>query len=117
MGIKSKSNTMNTPSLYTVEGLIFYPKSGYYTLKNLNNNAPQLVDAIKAGTLDMKEFFGRFDQIKVKETHVDAAVESFEFLFPNITKLISINDRDYFKTELDFGDNFYKLIDMDFFDV
>ena len=116
MGIKSKSNTMNTPSLYTVEGLIFTPKSGYYTLINLNNNAPQLVNAIKAGALDMKEFFSRFDKVKVKETYADAA-EYLEFLFPNITRLIIINDPDYFKTELDFGDNFYKLIDIDFFDV
>ena len=117
MGFKTKSNANKTESNYKVEGLIFFPRSGYYSLKNIDLNAIQLVDAIKAGSLDMKEFFGRFDQIKVKETHVDAAVESFEFLFPNITKLISINVRDYFKTELDFGDNFYKLIDIDFFDV
>ena len=115
MGIKHKSTAMNTPSQYKVEGLIFTPKSGYYSLLNIDNNAQQLVDAIKAGSLNMKEFFGRFDKIKVKETHVDAA-EYLEFLFPNILSLQCIKDRDYFKTELDFSDSFYSLIDLEFFD-
>ena len=114
MGFTVKSNAMNTPSQYKVEGLIFTPKSGYYSLLNIDNNAQQLVDAIKAGSLDMKEFFGRFDKTKVKETHADAA-ENLEFLFPNITRLICLYDPDYFKTELDFGDNFYSLLDMEYF--
>ena len=115
MGFKTASNANKTESNYKVEGLIFSPRSGYYSLKNIDLNAQQLVDAIKAGSLDMKEFFGRFDKIKVKETHVDAA-EYLEFLFPNITRLISINDRDYFKTELDFSDYFHSKIDVEFFD-
>ena len=115
MGLKTKSNSMNMPSNHTEKGLIFSNKSDFYSLKNIDQNAQQLVDAIKAGSLDMKEFFGRFDKIKVKETHVDAA-EYLEFLFPNITRLISINDRDYFKTELDFSDYFHSKIDVEFFD-
>ena len=115
MGIKTKSNATSTPSQFTVEGLIFSPKSGYYSLKNIDANVNQLVDAVKAGSLDMKEFFGRFEKTKVKETHVDAS-EYLEFLFPNISRLQCINDPDYFKTELDFSVNFNKLMDIEFFD-
>ena len=115
MGFKTASNANKTESNYKVEGLIFYPRSGYYSLKNIDLNAQQLVDAIKDGSLDMKEFFGRFDKIKVKETHVDAA-EYLEFLFPNISRLQCLYDPDYFKTELDFFAHFHSLIDLEFFD-
>ena len=115
MGFKTESNAMNMPSKYTIEGLIFSSKDGYEDLKNIDANAQQLVDAIKAGSLVMKEFFGRFDKTKVKETHADAA-EYLEFLFPNISRLISLSDPDYFKTELDFTDNFYSLMDIEYFD-
>ena len=106
---------MNTPSKHEVEGLVFSNREMFYSLKNIDMNAQQLVDAVKTGSLDMKEFFGRFDKIKVKETYADAA-EYLEFLFPNITRLQCINDPDYFKTELDFSASFYSLIDIDFYD-
>ena len=115
MGIKSKSNAMNMPSQITVEDLIFSPVSGYYSLKNIDTNANQLVDAIKSGSLDMKEFFSRFDKVKVKETYPDAC-EKLDEIFYNILKLYVINDRDYFKTELDFSAYFHSLIDLEFFD-
>ena len=115
MGFKTESNAMNMPSKYSIEGLIFSSKDGYEDLKNIDANAQQLVDAIKAGSLVMKEFFGRFDKTKVKETHADAA-EYLEFLFPNISRLICLSDPDYFKTELDFSDNFYSLLDIEYFD-
>ena len=115
MGIKPKSNAMNMPSKITVEDLIFSPVSGYYSLKNIDMNAQKLVDAIKAGSLDMKEFFSRFDKVKVKETYTEAS-ENLEVLFENITRLSYIKDRDYFKTELDFSASFYSLIDIDFYD-
>ena len=114
MGFKTESNAMNMPSKYTIEGLIFSSKDGYEDLKNIDANAQQLVDAIKAGSLVMKEFFGRFDKTKVKETHADAA-EYLEFLFSNISRLICLSDPDYFKTELDFADNFYSLMDIEYF--
>ena len=114
MGFKTESNAMNMPSKYTIEGLIFSSKDGYEDLKNIDANAQQLVDAIKAGSLVMKEFFGRFDKTKVKETHADAA-EYLEFLFPNISRIICLSDPDYFKTELDFTDNFYSLMDIEYF--
>ena len=113
MGIKTKSNGM--PSQIILEGLIFSSSDMYYSLKNIDANANQLVDSIKNGGLNMKEFFGRFDKIKVKETYADAA-EYLEFLFPNIAKLRCLYDPDYFKTELDFSANFYSLIDIEFFD-
>ena len=115
MGFKTKSTAMNMPSKHREEGLIFSSKSGYYSLKNIDLNAKQLVDAIKAGSLDMKEFFSRFDKVKVKETYAGAA-ENLEVLFENITRLISINDPDYFETELDFSDYFHSKIDVEFFD-
>ena len=114
MGFKTESNAMNMPSKYTIKGLIFSSKDGYEDLKNIDANAQQLVDAIKAGSLVMKEFFGRFDKTKVKETHADAA-EYLEFLFSNISRLICLSDPDYFKTELDFADNFYSLLDIEYF--
>ena len=114
MGFKTESNAMNMTSKYTIKGLIFSSKDGYEDLKNIDLNAKQLVDAIKAGSLVMKEFFGRFDKTKVKETHADAA-EYLEFLFPNISRLICLSDPDYFKTELDFADNFYSLLDIEYF--
>ena len=115
MGVKSARNAMNMPSNYKVKGLIFSNKDTYECLKNLDQNAYQLVDAIKAGSLVMKEFFGRFDKTKVKETHADAA-EYLEFLFPNISRLICLSDPDYFETELDFSDYFHSKIDVEFFD-
>ena len=115
MGLKTRSNAMNMPSQITVEGLIFLSKDMYYSLKNIDNNAHHLLEAIKAGSLDMKEFFSRFDKVKVKETYAGAA-ENLEVLFENITRLISINDPDYFKTELDFSDYFHSKIDVEFFD-
>ena len=119
MGLKSKSQANNLPSqiskTYQKSGLIFESRSAYDDLRNIDLNARQLVDAIKAGSLDMKEFFSRFDKVKVKETYAGAA-ENLEVLFENITRLISIKDRDYFETELDFSDYFHSKIDVEFFD-
>ena len=115
MGYKTKSSVNETESNYKVKGLVFSTRNGYDSLKNIDANANQLVDSIKNGGLNMKEFFGRFEKIKVKETHVDAA-EYLEFLFPNISRLQCFYDPDYFKTELDFSANFNKLIDIEFFD-
>ena len=115
MGFKTQSNEKKTQCNYKVKGLIFSSRNGYEVLKNIDANAQHLVDAIKDGGLNMKEFFGRFDKIKVKETHADAA-EYLEFLFPNISSLQCLYDPDYFKTELDFSANFHSLIDIEFFD-
>ena len=115
MGFKTESNAIEKQSNYKVKGLIFSTRNGYELLKNVDYNAQELVDSIKAGSLNMKEFFGRFDKIKVKETHVDAA-EYLEFLFPNISRLQCLYDPDYFKTELDFFAHFHSLIDLEFFD-
>ena len=115
MGFKTESNAMKKQSNYKVKGLIFSTRNGYEDLKNIDLNANQLVDAIKSGSLDMKEFFSRFDKVKVKETYPDAC-EKFDEIFYNILKLYIINDRDYFKTELDFSASFYSLIDIDFYD-
>ena len=115
MGFKTESNAMNMPSKYTIKGLIFSSKDGYEDLKNIDDNAQQLVDSIKAGSLVMKEFFGRFDKVKVVETYPDA-IENLQDIFGNITELIAINDPDYFMTELRFADYFYSLIDIEFFD-
>ena len=119
MGVKSKSQAINLPSQtskpYEKSGLIFESRNAYDDLKNIDDNAQQLVDSIKAGSLVMKEFFGKFDKTKVKETHVDAA-EYLEFLFPNISRLICLSDPDYFKTELDFSAYFHSKIDVEFFD-
>ncbi|MCG8408945.1 MAG: hypothetical protein MI923_27380 [Phycisphaerales bacterium] len=119
MGVKSKSQAMNLPSQfnkpYEKSGLIFESRNGYDELKNIDLNANQLVDAIKSGSLDMKEFFSRFDKVKVKETSLYAAQNLYE-LFENITGLSLIKDRDYFETELDFSAYFHSKIDVDFFD-
>ena len=115
MGFKTESNAIEKQSNYKVKGLIFSTRNGYEVLKNIDANAQHLVDSIKDGGLNMKEFFGRFEKTKVKETHVDAA-EYLEFLFPNISRLQCLNDQDYFKTEIDFADNFYSLMDIEYFD-
>ena len=119
MGATSKSQEINLPSqtskLYEKSGLIFESRNAYDVLKNTDLNAKQLVDAIKAGSLDMKEFFSRFDKVKVKETYIEAS-ENLDELFENITRLTLIKDRDYFKTELDFSAYFHSKIDVEFFD-
>ena len=119
MGVKSKSQAMNLPSQtskpYEKSGLIFESRNAYDDLKNIDLNANQLVDAIKAGSIDMKEFFGRFDKVVVKETHLYAYQNLYE-IFENITGLSLIKDRDYFETELDFSAYFHSKIDVDFFD-
>ena len=117
MGFKTKETANNTPSKHEVDGLIFTDRSAFYSLKNLDMNAKHLVDLIKSGSLNIEEFFSRFDKIKVKvkETYVDAA-ENLENIFGNITELIAINDPEYFMTEIRFVDYFYSLIDIEFFD-
>ena len=119
MGVKSKSQAINLPSQtskpYEKSGLIFESRNAYDDLKNIDLNANQLVDAIKSGSLDMKEFFSRFDKVKVKETYLYATQNLYE-MFENITGLSLIKDRDYFETELDFSDYFHSKIDVEFFD-
>ena len=119
MGDKAKSQANNLISnnnkSYEKKGLIFESRDAYENLKNIDLNANQLVDAIKAGSLDMKEFFSRFDKVKVKEEYLYAAQNLYE-LFENITGLSLIKDRDYFETELDFSAYFHSKIDVEFFD-
>ena len=117
MGAKLKSQAKNIQVKipYKKRGLLFESMEAYEELKNIDTNANQLVDAIKSGSLDMKEFFSGFNTVKVKETYTEAS-ENLDVLFENITRLSYIKDRDYFKTELDFSDSFYSLIDIDFFD-
>ena len=95
--------------------MLFESIGAYDKLKNIDINANQLVDAIKSGSLDMKEFFSRFDKVKVKETYLYATQNLYE-MFENITGLSIIKDRDYFETELDFFAHFHSLIDLEFFD-
>ena len=106
---------MNTPSKHEVEGLVFSNREMFYSLKNIDMNAQQLVDAVKTGSLDMKEFFSRFGKVKVKETYLYATQNLYE-MFENITGLSLIKDRDYFETELDFFAYFHSKIDVEFFD-
>ena len=103
MGVKSKSQANNilVNKAYEKSGLIFESRNAYEDLKNIDINAYQLVDAIKAGSLDMKEFFSRFDKVKVKEAYLYASQNLYE-IFENITALSLIEDRDYFVTELHF---------------
>ena len=119
MGVKTRSQANNSISnnnkTYEKSGLIFESRNAYDDLKNIDLNAYQLVDAIKAGSLDMKEFFSRFDKVKVKETYLYAAQNLYE-IFKNITGLSLIKDRDYFETELDFSAYFHSKIDVEFFD-
>ena len=119
MGVKSKSQANNLISnnnkSYEKKGLIFESRDAYENLKNIDINANKLVDAIKSGSLDMKEFFNRFDKVKVKETYLYAAQNLYE-IFKNITGLSLIKDRDYFETELDFFAYFHSKIDVEFFD-
>lgn len=119
MGVKSKSQAKNIPSKsstpYEIRGLIFESKTGYNSLENINDNAVQLVKNIKEGCFTVKEFFDRFEKVKVKETFPYAAENLYE-LFENITGLCIINDREYFETELDFGAYFHSKIDVVFYD-
>lgn len=116
MGFKTKETANNTPSKHEVDGLIFTDRSAFYSLKNLDMNAKHLVDLIKSGSLNIEEFFSRFNKTKVIEKYEDAA-ENLENIFGNITELIAINDPDYFRTELNFGDRFYNLIEIDEYDA
>ena len=112
MGVKTRSQTSKP---YEKSGLIFESINAYEDLKNIDTNAYQLVDAIKAGSLDMKEFFSRFDKVKVKEAYLYATQNVYE-LFKNITALSLTEDRDCFVTELHFSAYFHSKIDVDFFD-
>ena len=118
MGVISKSQAKNMPSQsnksYEIRGLIFESKTGYNSLKNINDNAKQLVKNIKEGHFTVKEYFDRFDKVKVKETYPDAA-ENLEELFENITQLYIYNDREYLETELDFSAYFHSKMVIDFY--
>lgn len=117
MGAQSKeqaNNVIPTKS-YEIGGLVFESRSAFDRLKNIDLNAYQLVDAIKSGSLEMKEFFSRFQKVKVKELYSYASEDLYE-IFENITGLVMIKDRDYFETELDFGAYFHSLMDIEFFD-
>ena len=118
MGVKSKSQAMNQTSKsnmpFEIRGLIFESKSGYKSLKNINDNANQLVKNIKEGHFTVKEYFDRFEKVQVKETYPDAA-ENIEELFENITRLYIYNDREYLETELDFSAYFHSKMDIEFY--
>lgn len=117
MGVKSKSQANNilVNKPYEKSGLIFESRNAYEDLKNIDLNAYQLVDAIKAGFLDMEEFFSRFDKVKVKEAYLYAQQNLYE-IFENITALGLVEDRDYFVTELHFSACFHSKIEVEFFD-
>ena len=51
MGFKTESNAIEKQSNYKVKGLIFSTRNGYELLKNIDYNAQELVDSIKAGSL------------------------------------------------------------------
>ena len=108
MGVKSKSQANNilVNKPYEKRGLIFESRNAYQDLKNIDNNAYQLVDAIKDGSLDMKEFFSRFVKVKVKEAYLYASQNLYE-IFENITALGLVKDEDYFITELHFSAYFH----------
>ena len=108
MGAQSKTQANNTQVTkpYEKGGLIFESREAYERLKNIDSNAYQLVDAIKEGTLDMKEFFDRFDKVKVKEKH-DYALQDLYEIFENITAL---------GYELRFSASFHSKIDVVPFD-
>ena len=116
MGFKTKETANNTPSKHEVDGLTFTDRSAFYSLKNIDMNANHLVDAIKSGSLNMEEFFSRFNKTKVIDKYVDA-YENIQEIFPDIIEFIAINDPDYFKTELDFADKFYSLMEVEHFDA
>ena len=117
MGIKSKSQANNilVNKPYEKGGLIFESREAYERLKNIDINAYQLVDAIKDGSLDMKEFFDRFDKVKVKEKYSYALQDLYE-IFENITALSLIRDEDYFMHELRFSASFHSKIEVESFD-
>ena len=125
MGIKSKSNANNTQRnnsldiadtmTFEEEGLQFENRYDYYDIKKIDLNANQLVDEIKAGSLDMKEFFSRIPKVKVKELYKHASMNLDE-IFENITGLYMENDPDDFETELEFAAYFHSKFDIEFFD-
>ena len=117
MGMKPKSHANITQANrpYEKGGLIFESKEAYENLKGIDSNVSQMVDLIKDGSINKKEFFNRFGKVKVKEAYLYASQDLYE-IFENITALTLIKDRDYFETELDFAANFHSLIDLEFFD-
>lgn len=117
MGAQSKTQANNTivTKPYQKGGLIFESREAFERLKDIDSNAYQIVDLIKDGTLDMKEYFDRFEKVKVKEKHEYALQDLYE-IFENITALGMVRDEDYFLYELRFSASFHTKIDLVPFD-
>ena len=95
------------------EGLLFESLNDYYTLKNLNINAYIHVEAIKDGSLDIREFFSRYDKVKVKELYKNASY-NLDNIFGNVERLYMEADEDD-DVKFHYAVLFNKLLDIEYY--
>ena len=85
MGFKTNQSNICNP--FKIGGLIFDSEEDYLIFKNLDININSTVSLVKRGIIDLKDFFNKIKNIKVKESYYDAS-EEMDGLFRNSTELL-----------------------------
>ena len=110
MGFKSKNNQSNICKRFRVHGLIFDSEEDYLNFKRLDEKINQVVQSVKDGSIDLKDFFGNIMSINVEETYFYAR-EELDGLFINAAYLLTYEDT-RFDTDYKVGRYFFDKINV-----
>ena len=110
MGFKSKNNQSNICKRFRVRGLTFDSEEDYLNFKRLDEKIKQVVQSVKDGSIDLKDYFDNIKSINIEENYPDAR-EELDGLFKNATDLIIYKDI-IFDTENKVGRCFFNKINV-----
>ena len=113
MGFKSinkKTSQSNICKRFRVGGLIFDSEEDYLNFKRLDEKINQVVQSVKDGSIDLKDYFGNIMSINVEETYFYAR-EELDGLFINAAYLLSYEDT-RFDTDYKVGRYFFDKINV-----
>ena len=110
MGFKSKNNQSNICKRFRVGGLTFDSEEDYLNFKRLDEKIKQVVQSVKDGSIDLKDYFDNIKSINIEENYPDAR-EELDGLFKNATDLIIYKDI-IFDTENKVGRCFFNKINV-----
>ena len=110
MVFKSKNNHSNICKRFRVRGLIFDSEEEYQIFKSLDEKINQVVQSVKDGSIDLKDYFNNIRSINVEETYFYAR-EELDGLFKNATYLLSYEDT-RFVTDYKVGCCFFDKINV-----
>lgn len=103
---------MATP--FTLKGLTFESSLEFDLLMSINDNADLYIKLAKEGLLSLRDYFNCFSKIDVEEVEYNSVVD-LEYIFPNIRRLILLDNHDKYPIEYNFCDYFYNLMRIKYF--